>query len=363
MGLFSRISSIFSRDDRDSLSIPALDGVFKPNTLLDTAERIFTAPDIDNLVVAAGMLHFSSGRQLQRLQNDTAVLLAEFESAVSMTAGAPDGRLAVATSDGGLWQTDGARAPLKLPLQTDGPTSITSGLFENDDTLLLTIGSRRHAMGDWKRDLMSQGRSGQLIRYRLSTGAVEVVREDLAFPYGVAQRHDGSLVVSESWRHRLITLTAATSAKVTTVLGELPAYPARLSPAADGGFWLALFAPRRQLTELVLDDDDYRLEMMATIPPEHWIGPDFADTNDGEQPLQSGSVRQMGIMKPWAPSRSYGLVVRLDRDLQPLESYHSRADGKMHGIASVVEFDGHLYAASRGGGTLLRIALPARMPT
>ena len=99
------------------------------------------------------------------------------------------------------------------------------------------------------------------------------------------------------------------------------------------------------------------MEMMATIPPEAWIGPDFADSGNEEQPLQAGSVRQMGIMKPWAPSRSYGLVVRLDANMVPAASYHSRADGKVHGIASVVEFEGSLYAASRGAGALVRVDL------
>ena len=36
------------------------------------------------------------------------------------------------------------------------------------------------------------------------------------------------------------------------MLDELPGYPARLSPAQDGGFWLAVFAGRTQLIEFVL---------------------------------------------------------------------------------------------------------------
>lgn len=136
---------------------------------------------------------------------------------------------------------------------------------------------------------------------------------------------------------------------------DLPAYPARLTRAGDGGFWLALFAPRRQLTEFVLGEDDYRRDMMATIAPEAWIGPDFAATRDDRQPLQAGSVRQMGIMKPWAPSRSYGLVAKLDRTMTLVASLHSRADGRRHGITAVAEHGGFLYAASRGSGALLRL--------
>jgi len=63
----------------------------------------------------------------------------------------------------------------------------------------------------------------------------------------------------------------------------------------------------------------------------------------------------MGIHKPWSPSRSYGLVVRLDAEMRPLHSFHSRADGNRHGICSVVEHDGSLYVASKGGGCVLSL--------
>ena len=357
MGIFSHISAFFGRGDEDALSVPPMDGVFKPNNRLDTAERIVALPGIDNLAVAGGALHGSSGAGLYRidLPRRTAVPVAEFEGAVTMIAATSDGGLAVAAENAGLWHAEPGGDMRRLPLPADASACITAGLFEDDDTLLLTIGSRRHPMSEWKRDLMSHGSTGAVVRHRLSTGAAETVREGLAFPYGLARLADGRLAVAESWRHRILSMPMEKAAPPGTLLGELPAYPARLVPSSEGGFWLALFAPRRQLTELVLQDDDYRLEMMATIPPEAWIGPDFADNGDGEQPLQAGSVRQMGIMKPWAPSRSYGLVVRLDRDMRPVASHHSRADGGMHGIASVAELDGYLYAASRGSGMLIRL--------
>ena len=69
----------------------------------------------------------------------------------------------------------------------------------------------------------------------------------------------------------------------------------------------------------------------------------------------AGGVKTMGIHKPWSPSRSYGLVVRLDADLRPVASFHSRANGKRHGITSVVEANGRVLAASKGGDALLEI--------
>ncbi|MGH6893928.1 MAG: hypothetical protein ACREEP_16915, partial [Dongiaceae bacterium] len=66
-------------------------------------------------------------------------------------------------------------------------------------------------------------------------------------------------------------------------------------------------------------------------------------------------VKTMGIHKPWSPTRSYGLVVRLDVDLRPVVSFHSRAGGRRHGITSVIEADGRVLAASKGGNAVLQI--------
>lgn len=357
--MFSRISALFGRNDEDALSVPPMDGVFKPNSLLDAAERVLDLPAIDNLAATAdGALHCSSGNRLFRvdLQARTTKLIGEFDGPISMLAARPAGGLAVAVEGAGLAIVDETGTTRSIGLPHDHAACLTAGLFENDDTLLLAVGSRQHAMSDWKRDLMSHGASGLIIRHTISTGQTEILESGLAFPNGLARLPDGAIAAAESWRHRIVTVKPG-SPRPSPVLRDLPAYPARLARASGGGYWLALFAPRRQLTELVLREDDYRTEMMATIPPEAWIGPDFADGGNAEQPLQSGSVRQMGIMKPWAPSRSYGMVVRLDEALQPVASYHSRADGKVHGIASVAEVGGALYAASRGAGTLVRLDL------
>src|SRR5262249_51654376 len=137
------------------------------------------------------------------------------------------------------------------------------------------------------------------------------------------------------------------------VLSKLPGYPARLAPAADGGAWLALFAPRNRLIEFILEEDAYRAEMLREVPPEHWIAPTLSSGANFLEPLQCGGVKTMGIHKPWSPSRSYGLIVRLDSALRPVASFHSRANGRRHGITSVLDLDGRVLAASKGGGVIL----------
>ena len=65
----------------------------------------------------------------------------------------------------------------------------------------------------------------------------------------------------------------------------------------------------------------------------------------------------MGVVKPWAPPRSYGLVIRLDASGQPVFSLHSRVDGTNHGIVSAIECGGWLYMIAKGPGRVLRLAI------
>lgn len=360
MGLLARIAAVFGRGDEDGLSVPPMDGVLKPNNRLDTADHMLKLPEIDNLAVVSGVLHCSSGRNLFRvdLPQKKVERVRTFDGPITSLAASPLGAIVVAVEGHGVEYRDRGSNWRRLSLDSAHHACVSACAFLNEDEVALAIGSLEHPMSGWKRDLMSHGHSGRVVIHRIATGETEIVSQGLAFPYGIAASPDGSLLVSESWRHRVVSLDRAGTATPIALLSDLPAYPARLIPLSDGGFSLSLFAPRRQLTELVLREDDYRREMMATIPEDVWIGPAFSDGGEAE-PLQAGSVRQMGVMKPWAPSRSYGLVVRLGRDLVPTASYHSRADGSMHGIASTAELDGFLYAASRGSGTLLRIPVAA----
>jgi hypothetical protein len=174
-------------------------------------------------------------------------------------------------------------------------------------------------------------------------------------------RKDGrGLAVAESWRHRLVGIPAH-GGGVTPILGKLPGYPARPGPAADGGAWLALFAPRNRLIEFILLEDAYRADMMREVPRECWIAPALASETSFLEPLQCGGVKTMGIHKPWSPSRSYGLVVKLDADLQPIASFHSRANGTRHGVTSVAEIAGRVLAASKGGDIILDIGQSSAM--
>ena len=97
--------------------------------------------------------------------------------------------------------------------------------------------------------------------------------------------------------------------------------------------------------------------MMAEIEPQYWIVPRLRSGQSFKEPLQGAHIKTMGVIKPWAPPRSYGLVVRLREDGVPLYSLHSRVDGVNHGMVAAVEMDGALYALAKGPGRLLCVPL------
>jgi hypothetical protein len=63
----------------------------------------------------------------------------------------------------------------------------------------------------------------------------------------------------------------------------------------------------------------------------------------------------MGIHKPWSPTRSYGLLAKLDESFQPVTSYHSRANGRFHGVTSAVSCNDSILVTSKGGNHILRL--------
>lgn len=360
-GLGAFVRSLFSAGDA-GISVPAMDGVFKPDNRLEEAARLMSLTGIDNVAASPAGLLCSAGGKLFRIDldgaNATSVEIADFSAPVTFVASAPDGRLAVGVEDNGLHVGQPGNWK-RIDLPRDIVSCLTAGVFAADGTLLLCVGSRKHPARDWKRDLMERGASGGVFAVDPTDGSYRALAGDLAFPNGAAFLGDGRLAISESWRHRMIAVDPKSAMRPKAILEDLPAYPCRLSSASGGGLWMALFAPRRQLFELVLREDDYRHEMMATIDPGEWIGPELAGSVRPDQPLSQGSVRQMGVLKPWAPSRSYGLVARCDNSGATKESWHSRADGSMHGITSVCEQDDSIYATSRGSGTLLRLPINA----
>jgi hypothetical protein len=346
-----------------SVTVPPMDGALRPNQAIEEAPAILASDAPDNLASDGVRLLFSTEGSLCTLQAVgeawAASPLAVFDRPVTALAAYANGSIAVGLDDGRIVLRGGGRDGKTLNKVGDRrivcPTALS---FIDADTLLVALGSQQNAPTRWKHDLMQKNASGSVWRVDLSNGAATCLGDRLAYPYGMLYTPDGAVVVSESWRNQLVRL--APGAKPAVQMTDITGYPARLAPVANGtGAWLAVFAPRSQLIEFVLREKDYRTQMMIDIPDDYWIAPSIAAARSFLEPLQGGALKQLGILKPWAPTRSYGLVVQLDETFEPRDSFHSRADGQRHGITSCIEHEGRLLATSKGGDAIVSIPLSA----
>lgn len=342
-----------------AITVPPLDGAFSPNRRLDEAALVFNSSSPDNLAVDGQHVWFSSANELLALRLDqisqAPERIAQFDSSPTCIDVHAEAGIAVGLAGGGLLFRRG-RYDGKTMRSLEGRPILcpTTLCFVDAHRLVICLGSQDNDPTRWKRDLMDGNASGSVWQIDLRSDRCTLLADKLAWPSGVTLASPGRLVVAESWRHRLMEISAG---RLNSVLTELPGYPGRIARAGSSGFWLAVPIPRSQLIEFVLREPRFRRAMMKGINPKYWIAPSLHPIEHHREPLQAGAMRELGEIKPWAPSRSYGLVVRLDSNFAPLGSFHSRADGKRHGITSCVEIDGRLLLTSRGGSALLSLDL------
>jgi hypothetical protein len=333
-------------------TVPPFDGALKPNRALEDAQIVLQLDAPDDLATDGISVFASEGNRILRLEGSAASEVARFDRPVTALACLPGGGLAVALDgrevrivggphDGKSWQ-DVAGALVSA--NAISPTG--------DGKLLVTEGSRHQPYQNWCHDLMQLGKTGRLLELDLASGGGREMARNLAFAYGACRAGDG-VWVSESWRHRVDRLGGSGK----TVIDRLPAYPSRITPASGGDFWLTAFTARTQLVEFILREPAYRKRMMAEIEPQYWVAPALTSGNTFLEPMQGAHIKTMGILKPWAPPRSYGLVIRLSADGLPRYSLHSRVDGKNHGVTAAVECQGQLYVLAKGPRRVLRLSI------
>lgn len=342
-----------------SITVPVMDGALKPNDRLERAHSVAKIEHADNLVPFEDQILCSSGERVMAIDAGGSVRpLFEADGPVSCLATDGEGALAVGVDGKGIRLRGGRHDGTVLDRTGPSPlTCPTAAVFLDPDRLIVANGSTRFMAREWTHDLLHRGRSGSAVLFELATGGSRTLAGDLAFPSGLCVTEDGAdaVLVSEAWRHRIIRLETRGSG-ITEALTALPAYPGRIARSAATGYWLACFAPRSQLQEFVLREERYRRKMIAEVDPDFWIAPALSSGKSFKEPLQAGGVIRLGVHKPWAPTRSYGLVVRLDAQVQPAWSLHSRANGARHGMTSLAETEAGLFATSKGRGEAIAFA-------
>jgi len=353
--------------DRDVHAIPVLDGGFSPNERLESARQIgaaFEAPDAMTLD-GSGTLFVSSGTTVVACSGpefENRRPLVQFDTNTGALAWSERTGLLVGVCGRGVCAVDASGKPKSWLTIVDGtpvhcPTAIA---VDGDGSVFITDGSRHNTPDLWLVDLMhKRAPSGRLIACDAALGAPRVIAGGLDWPAGVAVAHDGRRVlVTESWPHRLSAYNMSGHGG-RVLVKNFTGYPGRIVRGDNDDYWLAFFALRTQLTEFVLREHAFRTRMMANVQPHLWVGPSLGGTFDYREPTQIGRIKKLGIQKPWAPPRSYGLVARLDADGNAIESFHSRTSGKLHGVTSVIVDRGRVLVGSKGHRKLAELTTSA----
>ncbi|MGJ4950222.1 hypothetical protein [Bradyrhizobium sp. HKCCYLS20291] len=342
---------ILGRGDA-TITVPSFDGALKPNQLLERAETLLECDAPEDLAIDGNSLLVADGVRLLRLTVSSATTVRTFDRPISALAVLPSGGIAVALGGTEVHVYDDTAAKTPSSTFTGELHAVNALAAASDGTLIATDGSSLRGVGDWARDLMELGDTGRVFRLDPKTRTIRPIAGRLHYAFGAAAS-GRDVVISESWGHRIVSIAPDGTRRV--LLSRLPVYPSRLSPARGGGFWLTAFTARTQLVEFVLREPAYRRRMMAEIDPEYWIVPRLNSGNSFKEPLQGAHIKTMGVMKPWAPPRSYGLVIRLGADGLPRYSLHSRADGVNHGIVAAAELGDDLVVIAKGPGRVLKL--------
>ena len=114
-------------------------------------------------------------------------------------------------------------------------------------------------------DVIEHGGHGRLLEWDPATGRATVIRAGIDFANGVAMTPDEQAVLlSETGHYRIVRIAVAGPARgtLTPVIENLPGFPDNISPAGEGRYWVALFAPRNAL----LDALSMRPALRKVIP-------------------------------------------------------------------------------------------------
>lgn len=341
-----------------AITVPAMDGALRANRRLDEAAERHAVDRPSGIISSADGIVVGSADELRRLDGRGAwTVIHKADEAISCVGNAADG-IAIGLESGAVEIVGGRYGGRKFAPSAGARCPVA--IAATDDNLYVCHGSATNAPAAWQRDLIERNASGSLWRLDLASGNRHRLADRLAFPAGIVADRD-TLLVCESWRHRILRLNRATGKAIDVPLGDLPGYPGQLARDGQSGYLLSVFAPRSQLVEFVLRETRFKRRMLAEIDPPYWVAPTYRAGRSFYEPLQGGGVKQLGILKPWAPTLSFGMLVRLDENCLPLESFQSRADGRTHGIVGAVRHGGDVYAVSCGNGVAVRLAhLPAQ---
>lgn len=311
---------------------PAGTGVFAKNNDLAAAEMIETGDGPEGIALdQAGRIYtgLNDGRivrvddsgNIEELANTGGRPLGiEFDAA---------GNLIIADAVKGLMSMapDGTLTVLASEYENVPMIFVNDVAIADDGKIYFSDASTRHGYGSNLLELFERKPSGRLLVYDPSDGSLKLLLDNLYFANGVAMGHDRVfltekndtyVLVNETFEHRITRywLTGSKAGKSEVFADNLPGYLDNITEAPDGGFWLAIVAPRLDNLDALVD-----------------------------KPFLRKIVWRFSQLTGSSPSAMHSYAVKLDARGEPVASLEDDS-GHIFMMTSVIESGGRLYLGS-----------------
>ena len=307
-------------------------GAFEPNTDLANLERVSVGKSVgpEDAAVLNGMIYATSQTgDITRINPVTKQV-----DIIANTGGVPlgieanDGVLYIADAHKGLLSLTEDGALKTLTDEVDGnPIRYADDLDISDNGIIyFSDASTKFGAEDNGTtiaasllEIMESKGTGRLLAYNPRTLQTRTIAKGLVFPNGVAMHPDGSVLVNETGRYRVLKIDPKTG-HLTDWIANLPGFPDNINPGplqknGEPTYLLGLISPRSK-----------------------WL-----DANAGKPNARKLVMRLPPAMRPKA--EHYGHIVHLNANGDVLRTFQDPS-GNYHDATGAIVHDGHMYVTS-----------------
>ncbi|MEP4052625.1 MAG: SMP-30/gluconolactonase/LRE family protein [Litorimonas sp.] len=315
-------------------------GAFEPNNDLASLERISVGKSVgpEDAAVLNGMIYATSQTgditQIDPSTKDVEI--------IANTGGVP---LGIEENNGVLYIADAHKGLLSLtkngelktltdevdgtPIRYADDLDIADNgvIYFSDASTKFGAEDNGTTMAASLLEIMEGQGTGRVLAYDPRTRQTRTIAKGLVFPNGVAMHPDGSVLVNETGRYRVLKIDPETG-RMTDWVANLPGFPDNINPGPNGTYFLGLISPRSE-----------------------WL-----DANASKPGMRKLAMRLPPSMRPKA--EHYGHIVQLDANGNVLRTFQDSA-GEYHDATGALVHDGYLYVTSLHETDLARRPYPA----
>ena len=307
-------------------------GDFAPNTNLADLERLSVGGNIgpEDAAVLGGMIYATSQTGgITRINPETKAL-----ETIANTGGVP---LGIEAHDGVIYIADAHKGLLSLredgtlktlsdevdgtPIEYADDLDIAENgvIYFSDASTKFGAAENGTTMAASLLEIMESKGTGRVLAYDPRTLQTRTIARGLVFPNGVAMHPDGSVLVNETGRYRVLKIDPQTG-RITEWVTNLPGFPDNINPGpalpnGEPTYFLGLISPRS----------------------------DWLDANAPKPKARKLAMRLPPALRPKA--EHYGHIVQLNSKGKVLRTFQDPAGG-YHDATGAIVHDVYMYVTS-----------------